>query len=188
MILQFIAHEIDCQVHVVNCIKLAHYVHCVWRCVSQSLMHLSSLYCSYVLNRFTGYCIIILGNGLKPEGGLKGSVNYPENFPRMYEHPTLNDLLSLEKQDGEPIRIIERISAQYYELGTYLLNDNHGAVMKTIKENASGKVEAINREILTRWINGQGIEERDWKTLVQALREGPKLNTLADDIVAALDQ
>ena len=126
---------------------------------------------------------------MKSNKGSRESTEYnSEYFPRMYNRPTLNELFILEREDGEPIRIIERIGAQYHELGTYLLNDNHGVVMRTIKENANGKVEAINREILTRWINGQGIEERDWKTLVYALRVGPKLNTLADDIVAALDQ
>lgn len=104
----------------------------------------------------------------------------------MYDHPTLNELLVLKGRDKE-VRIIERIGNRYYEFGTYLLRDNHGAVLKTIEVNANGNVEAINREILTRWINGQGIKDINWKTLVQALRDGPKLNTLADDIVAALE-
>ena len=110
-----------------------------------------------------------------------------ESFPHMYDHPTLNELLVLKGRDKESVRIIEGIGHRYYELGTYLLSDKHGTLLKTIKENANGNVETINREILTRWINGQGIKDINWKTLVRALRDGPKLNTLADDIVAALE-
>jgi hypothetical protein len=112
---------------------------------------------------------------------------YTERFPLMYDRPTLNELLVLKGKDKESVRIIERIGDRYYEFGTYLLSDNHGALLKTIAANANGNVEAINREILTRWINGQGIQDVNWRTLVHALRVGPKLNTLADDIVAALD-
>jgi hypothetical protein len=109
------------------------------------------------------------------------------HFPKMYDRPTLNELQVLKGRDKESVRIIERIGDWYSELGTYLLNDDHGALLKTIAANANGNVEAINREILTRWINGQGIKDVNWRTLVHALRVGPKLNTLADDIVTALE-
>ena len=113
--------------------------------------------------------------------------HYTERFPQMYDRPTLNELLVLKGRDKESVRIIERIGDRYYEFGTYLLHDNHGALLKTIAANANGNVETINREILTRWINGQGIKDVNWRMLVHALRVGPKLNTLADDIVAALE-
>ena len=111
---------------------------------------------------------------------------YAERFPQMYDRPTLNELLVLKGRDKESVRIIERIGDRYYEFGTYLLSDDHGALLKTIAANANGNVEAINREILTRWINGQGVKDVTWRALVHALRVGPKLNTLANDIVAAL--
>ena len=111
---------------------------------------------------------------------------YAEHFPQMYDRPTLNELLVLKGRDKESVRIIERIGDRYYEFGTYLLSDDHGALLKTIAANTNGNVEAINREILTRWINGQGVKDVTWRVLVHALRVGPKLNTLADDIVAAL--
>jgi hypothetical protein len=105
----------------------------------------------------------------------------------MYDRPTLIELQDLKRRDKDSVRIIERIGNRYSELGTYLLNDEHGTLLQTIETNANGKVEAINREIFTRWINGEGIKDVNWRTLVHALRVGPKLNTLADDIVAALE-
>ena len=123
----------------------------------------------------------------KESWGTAGYIIYTERFHRMYDRPTLNELQVLKGRDRHSVRIIERIGNQYSELGTYLLNDEFGALLKTIETNANGKVEAINREILTRWINGQGIKDINWRTLVHVLRVGPKLNTLADDIVAALE-
>ncbi len=113
--------------------------------------------------------------------------HYTEHFPRIYDHPTLIELQDLKRRDKDSIRIIERIGNGYSEFGTYLLNDKYGTLLQNIAANANGNVETINREILTRWINGQGIKDVNWRTLVHALRVGPKLNTLADDIVEALD-
>ena len=112
---------------------------------------------------------------------------YTERVHRMYDRPTLNELHVLKGRDRHSVRIIDRIGNQYSELGTYLLNDEFGALLKTIETNANGKVEAINHEILRRWINGEGIKDVNWRTLVQALRVGPQLHILADDIVVALE-
>ena len=120
---------------------------------------------------------------MKSDRGLRGS-----DFPRMNNHPTLIEFYFLKGKDGKPVRIIDRIGTKYHALGIYLLNDTFGTVLDTIEANANGETELINLKILKGWINGQGIKERDWKTLVYTLREGPKLNTLADDIVAALNQ
>lgn len=107
------------------------------------------------------------------------------NFPHMNDKPTMNQLSILERKDGEnPVRITQRIGAQNFDLGTYLLNDDHGNVMITIKENARGNTEAINREIFRRWLAGSG-KEVSWKVLVEAL-EKVQLKALADDIVESL--
>ena len=131
---------------------------------------------------------LFIGNSMRMDKEFWGTAeHYTEHFPQMYDRPTLNELLVLKGRDKDPVRIIERIGDRYYEFGTYLLSDNHGALLKTIAANANGKVEAINREILTRWINGEGIKDVNWRMLVHALRVGPKLNTLANDVVAALE-
>lgn len=118
-----------------------------------------------------------LGDGVK-----KSSV---QSFPHMNERPTMNQLSMLEqKGGGNAVRIIERIGKKHTELGTILLNDEHGVVMEIIKENARGNVEAINREILRRWLAGSGAAVT-WKVLVEALVD-VKEKALAKDIVNAL--
>ena len=103
----------------------------------------------------------------------------------MNEKPTMNQLNMLERgDDGNPVRIAERIGAKNFEVGTYLLQDDEGVIMTTITENARGNTEAINREIFRRWLAGSGASV-SWKVLVDAL-EKAKLKALTNDIVDAL--
>ena len=112
---------------------------------------------------------------------------YTERFHRMYDRPTMNELQFLKGRERHSVRIIKRIGNQYSELGTYLLNDEFGVLLPTIETGANRQVKAINYEIFRRWINGEGIKDVNWKTLVHALRVQPELNNLANDIVAALE-
>ena len=102
----------------------------------------------------------------------------------MNERPTMNDLIILKRKGGNPVRIIGRIGKRHTDLGTILLEDEFGTVMETIKENAGGNTEKINREMLRRWLAGNGAPVT-WKVLVDALLE-IKEKALADDIVDAL--
>ena len=105
----------------------------------------------------------------------------------MNDKPTMNQLILLKRTDGgNPVRISERIGAQNIELGTYLLNDNDGAIMPTIEENAKGITETMNRNIFQRWLAGKGVP-RSWKVLVDGLRDIALLKELANDIVDALN-
>ena len=85
---------------------------------------------------------------------------------------------------AKPVRIIERIGSKYAALATYLLDDDHGDKLNTIKANTKD-VEEINHNIFTSWLAIKG-KAATWGTLVQALRKQSQLNSLADDIVSAL--
>ena len=102
------------------------------------------------------------------------------------DRPTKLQLQNLERKDGKKsVRIIDRIGTQYQKLGTYLLNDETGQLLDTIEVTANGDVTKINDLIFNDWMAGKG-KEVTWKTLVHALREQSQLNSLADDIVSAL--
>ena len=110
-------------------------------------------------------------------------------FPLMNDNkPTMPQLQSLERKDGggKSVRIMERIGANYHELGTYLLNDDSGHLLNTIKTNARDDVMKINQLIFEDWLAGRG-KDVNWEILVCALREKSQLNILADDIESALD-
>ena len=103
-------------------------------------------------------------------------------FPHMNDRPTMDQLVILEpKEGGNPVRIIERLGAQNFEVGTFLLKDNKGVIMDTIRHNSRGNAEAMNREMFRRWLTGSGASV-SWKVLVDTL-DRYRLKTLADDIV-----
>ena len=109
-----------------------------------------------------------------------------EKFAQMNEIPKMEQLYSLERSDGRnDVRIIERIGANNHELGTMLLEDDHGVKMQTIEDNARGKNEKINHEIFRRWLT-ESKSEVNWKVLLDTLIK-VKFKQLACDIVDALN-
>ena len=64
---------------------------------------------------------------------------------------------------------MRRVGTQHDELGYILLNDSDGTTVDQITEDCQ-KAEKITKEILKRWIRGEGIEPVTWKTLIDALR------------------
>ena len=95
------------------------------------------------------------------------------------------ELSNLKRSGGQsPVKIMERIGGEKSSaLGDILLNDEHGVRMKNIKHKEQD-VEAINREMFYRWLQGGGAKV-SWKVLVDAL-DTVGLNTLANDIIDAL--
>ena len=120
----------------------------------------------------------------QPKGSVQSLATDEENFFRIYNKPTMNELVVL-KGNGITVRIIERINGHYYKIGIYLLNDDNGNILKTIEVEEHGRIEAITRQMLNSWIEGKG-KDMTWKTLVYALKEIAQLRSLADDIVTAL--
>ena len=88
---------------------------------------------------------------------------------------------------GVSIRIKESID-DYNTLGTFLLNDNTGVILKQI-ENDFKRSSKILDEIFDRWVRGEGkvVRERSntWEKLVEYLRIA-KLHVLADKIESVL--
>ena len=54
-------------------------------------------------------------------------------------------------------------------LGILLLNDDTGETIATITNDCQKKALDINREVLRRWIHGQGRQPVTWDTLVGVL-------------------
>ena len=132
-------------------------------------------------------CIIgiLWASELHMSDSQKKDVIKVETFPLMNNMSTIPELHNLERKDGgEPVRIIKRIGPNYAALAAYLLDDDHGVELDTIKANAEDVVD-INRRIFTSWLALKG-KAATWGTLVQALRKQSQLNGLADDIVSAL--
>ena len=100
--------------------------------------------------------------------------------------PQLTQLDVLEI--GVSVRIMDRIGSDYHTLGTYLLNDKDGGMMRMIKRDYKFTEEILD-EIFHRWIKGQGQKDgkkmNTWESLVKCLKHS-KFMALADEIEAVL--
>ena len=64
---------------------------------------------------------------------------------------------------------MKQIGEHYEDLGILLLNDETGEKVAAIMNDCHMKASDINREVLKRWIQGQGKQPVAWDTLVEVL-------------------
>ena len=99
--------------------------------------------------------------------------------------PTLPQLISLPTRTGETMNIMQRIGTQYIDFGIILLNDKDGSIVDQITTQYQLNAVNITREILKRWIRGEGKQPVTWKTLTDALT-AIGLTELAKSILESL--
>ena len=91
--------------------------------------------------------------------------------PPSVEKPGLHELIGLKLRGKHTsINIAEKIGTMWKLVGIALLQDESGCIVSAIKQQYLGNILDINVEILTHWINGQGIEDRTWLGLLGVLR------------------
>ena len=72
------------------------------------------------------------------------------------QRPTLPQLINLHNRRGETINIMQRVGTQYTDLGLILLNDEDGSIVEQITSEFKLNAVNITREILKRWVRGEG--------------------------------
>ena len=87
----------------------------------------------------------------------------------------MQDLYKLSTSKGD-IRLLEESSMSYRTIGTFLLNDESGAIVSGIAETALGDTVKAVRLIYEQWL--QKDEDHTWKKLIQCFRD-VQLNSLA---------
>ena len=121
------------------------------------------------------------------------SVLFPLFFYYLYIHilstesdgkPTLPQLLNFPGKSGE-INILERIGTQYKTFGIFLLKDDNGAKVDCIAKEEGESIQ-ISIKILSKWLQGEGMQPLTWSTVIQALKMS-NLGALAEDIRAVID-
>ena len=83
---------------------------------------------------------------------------------------------------SKTINIPQRICTKWDEFGIFLLEDDNAAIIDSIAREQRDRPEQINKDILKRWIQGEG-QPVTWETLVEVLRN-IELNELANDIAS----
>ena len=92
-----------------------------------------------------------------------------EDIPSLSDRPTLPLLKRFHIKSGDSIDIIEKIGAKCRDLCTHLLQDNYGAVIRSIELEHRNDSYRIAETVFVRWL----AEEPDasWSELVTALRK-----------------
>ena len=98
--------------------------------------------------------------------------------------PVLPQLLKFQAKSGE-INIPERIGTQYKTFGIFLLNDDNGAKVEAIAKE-EGESKQINIKILSKWLQGEGMQPPTWSTIIEALKKS-NLAVLAENIRAVIE-
>ena len=75
--------------------------------------------------------------------------------------------------DGEKksINIIQRMGTSYEKLGMFLLEDDNGDIVDSLKEACHQDPIQITTAVYKKWISGTGRKPVTWQTLVDVLRE-----------------
>ena len=97
------------------------------------------------------------------------------------QKPTLPQLLNFTGKSGK-INIPERIGAHYRTFGILLLNDENGAKVESITKEESTMTD-MNLKILSKWLQGEGIQPPTWNTVIEVLRQSNNL-ALAEEIAS----
>lgn len=103
--------------------------------------------------------------------------------------PTVPKMKELIKFAGvkKNLNIPEEIGTNYLHFGIFLLEDETGTTIRNIEWQYRYNSEAINIEILRRWLEGKGRKPVQWNTLIEVLTEISK-GMLAKDIANGLKE
>ena len=67
------------------------------------------------------------------------------------------------------INVVAGVADKWKMLGVLLLEDNDGAVIKSLSSQFNSNSTEITMEILSRWLRGEGAQPVNWKTLIDSL-------------------
>ena len=98
--------------------------------------------------------------------------------------PTLLQLLHFPGK-SEEIDIPERISVHYKTFGIHLLKDDNGAKIDSLAKD-EGESILITLKILSRWLQGEGMQPPTWSTITEALKKS-KFGVLAEEISSVIE-
>ena len=83
--------------------------------------------------------------------------------------PTLPELIKLQGKTRR-INVAQEIGAQWCFVGIDLLDDQTGAIVPTLAQQHMNNASLISIDILTRWIQGQGMADTSWRGLLGVVK------------------
>ncbi len=101
--------------------------------------------------------------------------------------PILAELISLRGDGDSKFNVARDVGARYFQLCVFLLKDDHGNIAAALEKEHSKNGEDINREVLRRWLNGEGLLPVSWATLIGVLKDMEQ-DTLAKKIESYVER
>ena len=102
--------------------------------------------------------------------------------------PKPNQLIQLVAQNGESISIRDHLAPNWEDLFLFLgfePAEENDSMIAVIRRNNAGNVKDACREVLLKWLAGNGRKPATWTTFINTLQDMQESN-LAAKIKAAL--
>ena len=94
-------------------------------------------------------------------------------------------LLNFPGKSGE-INITEKMGTNYKTFGILLLKDDNGAKIDSIIAKEEGESIHISLKILSKWLQGEGMQPPMWSTIIEVLKKS-NLRVLAEEISSVIE-
>ena len=107
------------------------------------------------------------------------------NFCDNYTADDRPTMAQLQRFGPKCINIPQQIGVKFTSFGHVLLDDRNGAIVKGIEYQYRQDAVRACTVILQQWLEGGGIQEKTWATIVDVLYH-IDMNTLACDIEAVV--
>ena len=98
--------------------------------------------------------------------------------------PTMMELLYFKGKE-KTFNVAVHVGAKFTDLGIFLLNDQTGVIVESLRKEFLLNAVDINMAIFRQWLQGKGAQPVAWSTLIDVLRK-IGLCTLASDIEEGL--
>ena len=82
----------------------------------------------------------------------------------------MRDIICFPSKDSK-VNLLQEIGINYFEFGTFLLNDDTGARVSALEEELKQNAKNINRRIFQEWLSGGGRKPVSWGTLIAVLED-----------------
>ena len=97
----------------------------------------------------------------------------------------MSQLRFLENKNGDHIEIIENLQADWRKLSDFL--ELPSMTVRNLRHDPDYSPENACRNVLEKWLDGEGIDLKTWGTLMDVLRKMQK-TTFANLIFTVLQQ
>ena len=78
------------------------------------------------------------------------------------------------------------MGTNYKTFGIHLLQDDNGAKIDSIIAKEEGELIHISLKILSRWLQGEGMQPPMWSTIIEVLKKS-NLGVLAEEISSVIE-